>query len=204
LGAQRDAMLIEKFRISIHRHYYRICIAQRKTYENLDAQLATLMHEAVSEDEVESNLEKQQECYELREQAAVIVITFAGMCLEAFFYDYAATHLGDTYAKEHLDKLDLKSKLLIVPRLVCGKEVDKSAHVYQKVQQLVTDRNYLIHFKSKGFEVSEMHEASEFHDEMNERFRNAMTNGIEAIELVMKELDKLHSRPDYYFDRVRT
>ncbi len=139
--------MLEKFRINIHRHYYRICVAQRQTYEVLDAQMTTLTHEAISEDEIESNLEKQQECYELREQAAVIVITFSGMCLEAFFYDYAATHLGDTYAKEHLDKLDLKSKLLIIPRLVCGKEIDKSAHVYQKVQQLVTDRNYLVHFK---------------------------------------------------------
>jgi len=197
-------MPIEKFRISIHRHYYRVCVTQRQAYEGLDARITTLKHAAVSEDEIESNLENQHECYELREQAAVITITFAGMCLEAFFYDYAATHLGDTYAKDHLDKLDLKSKLLIVPRLVCGKEIDKSAHVYEKVQQLATDRNYLVHFKSKGFEANEMHKASDFHDEMNDRFKKAMTNGIAAIELVMKELDKLHCKPGYYFDRVCT
>ena len=49
-----------------------------------------------------------------------------------------------------------------------------------------------------------MHKASELHDEMNNRFKDAMSNGIEAIELVMKELGKLHSRPNYYFDRVCT
>ncbi len=49
-----------------------------------------------------------------------------------------------------------------------------------------------------------MHKASDFHDEMNDRFKKAMTNGIEAIELVMKELDKLHSKTGHYFDRVCT
>ncbi|HEY7491716.1 MAG TPA: hypothetical protein VIH59_11490, partial [Candidatus Tectomicrobia bacterium] len=123
-------MLEEKFRVSIHRHYYRICLEQRKAYNELDTSLSSLKHAAVAAREIDLVSEKYQEDYEKREQAAVIAITFAGMCLEAFFYDYAATSLGDTFAADHLDKLDLCSKLLVVPRLVCGTGIEKSSPVY--------------------------------------------------------------------------
>jgi hypothetical protein len=67
-------------------------------------------------------------------RSAVIVITFAEMCSEAFFYNYAANALGHKFVEDHLDKLDLCSKLLIHPRLVCGKSVEKSSHVFDMVK----------------------------------------------------------------------
>src|SRR5262245_23494509 len=93
-------------------------------------------------------LEKHPKYYEKREQVAVIGITFAAMCLEVFFYDYTASNLGDSFTKQHLDKLDLTSKLLIIPRLVAGKGIDKSSLVFEKVKRLAKDRKYLVHFKS--------------------------------------------------------
>ena len=195
-------MFLDMHRVSLHRHYYRISLDQHGLYCKLDAAMTDASTAPVSEDEVESNLEKQQQYYEKREQAAVIGITFAGMCLEAFFYDYAASKLGDNFTNEHLDKLDLPSKLLIIPRLVCGKGVEKSSPVYEKVKRLSKDRNYLVHFKSKGFELTDLRKASEFHDALNERFRRALTNGIDAIRTVMTALGEIHAAPKYYLQLV--
>ena len=83
-----------------------------------------------------ANKNEIAELYEKRERAAAIAITFAGMCVEAFMYDYAATHLGDNYAKSHTDKLDVCSKILVLPRLACGKEIDKSSEVYSRIKRL--------------------------------------------------------------------
>ncbi|MDP2601291.1 MAG: hypothetical protein Q8S00_01665 [Deltaproteobacteria bacterium] len=195
-------MSSDKFRVSIHRHYYCIAVEQRRVYSELDAGMSQAKTVQVSDDEVDAALEKAAGAYEKREQAAVIGITFATMCIEAFFYDYAASRLGDGFTEAHLDKLDLPSKLLIIPQLVCGKAIEKSSHIFEKVKRLTRDRNYLVHFKSHGFDLHEMDKASEFHDELNERFRQALTNGVEAVEIVLRALDDLHGTPDYYFNRV--
>lgn len=52
-------------------------------------------------------------------------IVFAALCLEAAIFDYAAVHLGDAYVRDHLDKIDLLSKWVVVMRFV-------SDHEYQK------------------------------------------------------------------------
>jgi hypothetical protein len=196
------SMFLERPRISIHRHYYRICREQHLLYRRLDEGLSQTYVAPVAEDEIIASGAKREEYYEKREQAAVIGITFAAMCLEAFFYDYAATKLGDSLAEDHLDKLDLPSKLLIVPWLVCGKAIDKSSVVYERVKRLSKDRNYLVHFKSKGFDLTDLANASEFHDHLNQRFRQALENGADAIPTVMKALGELHGTPDYYVGMV--
>ena len=185
-------MFLDKHRVSLHRHYYRICLEQHRLYGELDKALTEASTAPVSEDQISASLEKQEEYYKKREQAAVIGITFAAMCLEAFFYDYAATKLSDTFAEEHLDKLDLTSKLLIVPRLVCGKGIEKSSVVYEKVKRLSKDRNYLVHFKSKGFDLTDLHKASEFHEQLNDRFRAALENGVDAVPTVTRAIGELN------------
>jgi hypothetical protein len=164
--------------------------------------LTELEQRAIAEDEIDTILSEQEEKYEQREMAAAISVTFAGMCLEAFFYDYAAENLGDSYTQQHLDKLDLPSKLIVIPHLVTGRSVDKSGQGYEAVKHLSKDRNDLVHFKSRAFPLSELDKASDFHDELNKRLKTASENGVQAIELVMKELDELHSKNDYYFNRV--
>lgn len=197
-------MSIPEIRINLTRHYYRICAAQVSAYQTLDANLRKPTPSRLSPAKIKAALYEKEQQYENREQCAVIGIAFAGMCLEAFFYDYAASRLGDTYTKEHLDKLDLPSKLLIVPSLVCGESIDKSSDVFAKVKRLSKDRNCLVHFKSKRFDASDLKSADGFHAQLNTKFRAALGNGIDAIQAVMKALDKLHGTPDQYFKRVCT
>jgi hypothetical protein len=52
-------------------------------------------------------------------------IIFAGIAAESIIYDFSARYLGDSYVEAHLDKLDLVSKWIVVPRMVCGAEMPK-------------------------------------------------------------------------------
>jgi len=62
---------------------------------------------------------------------------------------------------------------------------------------------YLVHFKSRSFDRREMpYKVDEFHDELNRRFSQALTNALEAVEMVLKALDDLHETPGHYFNRV--
>ena len=59
-------------------------------------------------------------------EAAFLAIVFAGMTLEAVIYDFAARHLGEEYVKQHIDRLDLVSKWVIVPQLALEPRFQKT------------------------------------------------------------------------------
>ena len=170
-----------EFRVNLTRHYYRICAEQLRAYETLDGNLREPISCKLSPAKIVVALHAKEYLYEKREECAVIGITFAWMCLEAFFYDYAASKLGDTYVLEHLDKLNLPSKLLIVPLLVCGTPIKKGSGVFAEVKCLTKDRNYLVHFKSKRFDPGDLISINEFHAHLNERFRAALANGMPSF-----------------------
>ena len=74
---------------------------------------------------------------------------FAAMCLEAFIYDYAATNFRDTFARKYLDKLDLVSKWVIVPKLVLGKEYPRDTQAFEYLKSIKKERDKLVHSKSR-------------------------------------------------------
>jgi hypothetical protein len=76
-------------------------------------------------------------------------VLFGAMCLESFIYDYAARGFSDTYVKRYLDRLDLKAKWVVIPKLVTGKDFPTDSKAFQNLQRLVVERNKLAHHKSK-------------------------------------------------------
>ncbi len=183
--------------------YYRIAVEHAEKYKTLDKELKKLETYNVAEDDIEKTGAKIISCYENKEKSAVIAITFSGMCLEAFFYDYAAEVLGDEYVKEHLDKLDLKSKFVIYPKLVCGNEPDKKKKAYNSVHNLKKLRNELVHFKSKSFKLNELDKASDYHTELNNKLKSGVNNAIKCVPFVMQELDKLHNDGSNFYLRMQ-
>jgi hypothetical protein len=79
---------------------------------------------------------------------------FAAMCLEAFIYDYAATNFSDTYASKYLDKLDLVSKWVVIPKLVLGLEFPRDGKEFSYIRNIKRKRDKLVHSKS-GPELSQ-------------------------------------------------
>ncbi len=99
--------------------YYDIAEEQLRLYFRAESELKKYKEQSGTEWllQIPKILELTDRC----RQASVIGITFAAMCLEAFFFTYSSDHLGHGTA-EALDKSDLPSKLLIAPRLVLGKD----------------------------------------------------------------------------------
>lgn len=81
--------------------------------------------------------------------AGLQTIVFAAMCFESAIYEYAADHLGDGFVQDHIDKLDVLSKWLVVLRLVAGYELRKDQAPYCALKALVSARNRLVHSKSE-------------------------------------------------------
>lgn len=79
---------------------------------------------------------------------SLIVIIFSAMTIEAYIYDYAARHLGDTYVKDHLDKLDTLSKWIVIPKLVTGIEIPRNDNWRKLLTRLIKARNSVVHYKS--------------------------------------------------------
>ena len=155
-------------RISAYRTYFRIAkINQSLFHECKQTQVAREAN--VGEDEQAEAFEAIESLTEQQRQAAVIAVTFAGMTLEAFFYDYAADALGDQYVKDHLDKLDLPSKYLVYPKVVCGTAPNKGEHTFELVRNLTRLRNELVHAKSKAFPLTQLDAAADHYDEYHAR-----------------------------------
>lgn len=89
--------------------------------------------------------------HRLRE-AGIQTIVFAAMCAEAAIFDLAAIHLGDGYAEQHLDKLDLVSKWVVVPQLICGKTLRMNGTAINSLRAMVKARNFLVHHRSLPFD----------------------------------------------------
>lgn len=80
--------------------------------------------------------------------AKITVIIFLITYLESYIYDYAAITLGDNYVEKYLDKLSLESKWIIIPKLITGKELDKSRNYWGDLKELIKWRNNLVHHKT--------------------------------------------------------
>lgn len=125
-------------------------------------------------------------------QASILVIVFSAMYLEAFIYDYAATSLGDSYVKAHLEKLDLVSKWLIIPRLINGKHINKESKAYELLKKLSTIRNSLVHFKSTNAFYGE--ELSEFLKKQEHEISQSTKQAHLAMSEAIKELSKIDEK----------
>jgi hypothetical protein len=183
---------LQTHRVSVHAMYYTIARERAARYHECDAEYSKLEDGPIGEEELSQVSHRMEDYYEERERSAVVAITFAGMALEAFFYDYGAEHLGDKFVREHLDKLDLKSKFLIYPRLICGKSPDKSKAAYQSLGNLVSLPNDLVHFKSKAFPLEELDKASDFHVVLNKGLKVGVDDAMKCVMHVMSELDSIH------------
>ena len=185
-------MVTEKRRITAARTYYGIARRHAESFHDYDRRRAALEKAPTSEEALVVRMQEIETNYERQQDAAMIAVTFSAMALEAFLFDYASDVLGDTYVLDHLDKLDLRSKYLIYPRLVCGEAPDKSEHTFQLVRKLTTLRNDLVHSKSKAFASQDLEKAANHYDDFTQKLREGVAFSVACVKSVMQTLDKLH------------
>ncbi|WP_318498915.1 hypothetical protein [Photobacterium leiognathi] len=119
---------------------------------------------------------------------AVKAIVFSAMCLEAAINDYAGTHLGDRYFETHLSSLDVVSKWVVIPKLVCGNQLDKSSAAFGALKHLIRARNQLVHSKSR--EIPRCPQSlQEQIDKSDAKFDADFNNSLKAVYLLAMEMD---------------
>lgn len=120
---------------------------------------------------------------DIRGKHASIAIVFSAIAVESYIYDYAARHLSDKFVQSYLDKLDLISKWVLVPRLITGKSLPQSGKWMMLLKALVKERNSIVHSKSKE-PPFEMKEVKDFYKKLNERNASILQKSRQAIELL--------------------
>ena len=120
---------------------------------------------------------------------SVKTVVFCGMALEAAIFDLAAIHLGDKYAREVVDKLDVLQKWLVVPRLVCGRALSAESPGINALRTVVRARNALVHAKS--LPADEIGAAIQQMNKRNSQLEQDVHDCFRCIVLLSLELNTL-------------
>ncbi|HJT75713.1 MAG TPA: hypothetical protein VJ739_00775 [Gemmataceae bacterium] len=89
-------------------------------------------------------------------QHGIVTITFSAFALEAHINEYGSRRLSATYFERFIDKLDTISKWMVIPRLVCGKEISRDSQPFQYLVELFRLRNKIVHPKAKDVDLTEL------------------------------------------------
>jgi hypothetical protein len=113
---------------------------------------------------------------------ASIVMVFAAFAAEAAINSYGVRRLTASYFNDHLDKLDTKSKWVVIPRMVTGKPFPKDRNIYNLLKQTMDWRNTIVHPKSQMM--------NDFQKEAEARLK-VRSDMIEFVPQAIKMLDEL-------------
>jgi hypothetical protein len=138
----------------------------------------------------EGDILVRSELQDLHFKAGVKTILFAALGVEAAINDYAAWQLGDNYFDTHLSSLDVLSKWVVIPKLVCGKSIDKSGPAYSALKQLITARNDLVHNKSRHLDLSAPN-LTEKLEKRSKGFDANIYSAYRAVVLLSLTMEKL-------------
>ncbi len=124
---------------------------------------------------------------------ASITVVFSAVAVEAYIYDYAARRLSDKFVQAYMDKLDLVSKWVIIPRFITGKSLPETGKWQALLKGLVKERNSIVHSKSQAAPIGSK-EKGNFYKKLHER--NALIpqkarQAIELLDLLVVEISKL-------------
>lgn len=143
------------------------------------------VHEYYSSPEFEEakSLEKQSLSLGIKS------IVFAGMTVEAAIYDMGAINLGDKFSSNYLDKMDVLTKWIVIPKLISGKEIRQNFSPYARLKKLIKARNKLVHHKSCELKASK--ELAEKIEKESEEFIGNVHNSYRALVMLSLEMEYL-------------
>ena len=120
---------------------------------------------------------------------AVKAIVFSALCVEASINNYAGIHLGDSYCENHLYSMDVISKWVVIPKLVCGKPIDKSGPAFGALKRLIKARNKLVHNKSQEFDPTSISDLGQYLEKRDKAFKDDFESSLRALYLMCMEMD---------------
>ncbi|MET2901611.1 hypothetical protein ABXV22_25435 [Vibrio rotiferianus] len=180
-------MKIKDYTVSIHKLYYKVAKESLDDFLKFSNDFELHQRSYCSESDLSQKWEIADKLYENREISAIKSITFSAMCLEAFLYDYAVHSQSKSFLSK---KWSAKEKFSHYLYAVDKIEVDIQGDIYQRVEKLFSLRNQLVHFKSRKYQMDQLHLASEFHDDLNESLGLGASNSLETIHSVIMYIDE--------------
>ncbi|WP_405175575.1 hypothetical protein MHI27_03415 [Paenibacillus sp. FSL H8-0261] len=129
-----------------------------------------------NQDEKDYYLLEQQR---VSHKQSITTVVFISMAIEAYIYDYSARELSDNYPKTYLDKLDIISKWVIIPKLITGKDFPIERQGFQLLKNLFGYRNKLVHFKSTNI-------TSDTLESIQEKSVDSFEMALKAVETLIE------------------
>jgi len=157
---------------------YKEIIKLEKEHNELQAGLSE--SEKSSDNFVDKVAEKNDRIGRL----VLIVVVFCATSLEAYINHYAISHLSKNYLRTYLDKLDLLSKWIVIPRITTGTQLDAGSRPLQDLSWLITLRNKLVHYKSRKVSIEEIRDTDFL-------WENDAKRAIETVKNLAQELKKI-------------
>jgi hypothetical protein len=149
---------VVKIELTYHEEFFNIALDNYRQIERLNSEIDQRIKNSGKrpyEDEVILWIAQTNDAIG---RLALIVIMFSALSLEAYINYYGITRLSKGYFENHLDRLDVFSKWIIIPRVVTGKQLDAGSKALQDLAWLITTRNRFVHYKSRVVEVEDTKE----------------------------------------------
>lgn len=122
---------------------------------------------------------------------------YFSLFLEAYIYDYAARRLGDTYTKNYLEKLDIISKWVIIPRLITGRQIDTYKKSFAVLKQLIGVRNKLVHHKTQEATLENVMNFKDLDEQIS------LTDVVSSIQDIFQQLQNNENTYDNHLFFIR-
>lgn len=136
--------------------------------------------------------------YDFRTSQLIAVI-FGVIALDNFIYCYSSKALGHEFCNNYLDKLDIVSKWIVLPKLITGKEMDPYSEAIIRLRELVKVRNRLVHTKATvhtDFDPNKLIHLGMKWDGKEQAIAKCAKHAPEVISMVIKELLTIDSRKE--------
>lgn len=173
-----------------HRDFFHVAIDTCKEIVKLEKELNELhVNTSKSKKSSDDFTDKVAEKNDRIERLALIVIIFCATSLEAYINHYAISNLSKNYLKTYLDKLDLLSKWVVIPRFITGKQLDVGSKGLQDLSWLITLRNKVVHYKSRKIEIAAIKDTDFL-------WGNDAKKAIETVKNLAQELKKIDADID--------
>jgi len=171
-----------KVEFTYYEEFFHVAIDTYKEIVKLEKEHSELQaNTSKSEKSSDNFVDKVAEKNDRIGRLVLIVVVFCAISLEAYINHYAISHLSKNYFKTYLDKLELLSKWVIIPRITTGTQLDTGSSALQDLSWLITLRNKLVHYKSRKIEIKEIKETDFLWGDDGRR-------AIETVKNLVKEL----------------
>jgi len=181
-----------KVEFTYYEEFFHIAIDTYKEIVKLEKEHSELqVNMSESEKSSDNFVDKVAEKNDRIGRLVLIVVVFCATSLEAYINHYAISHLSKNYLKTYLDKLDLLSKWIVIPRITTGTQLDAGSRPLQDLSWLITLRNKLVHYKSRTVSIEEIKDTDFL-------WENDAKRAIETVKNLAQELKKLDN--DIYID----